>query len=362
MPVGNAARWINQRQVFNHVIRIYEIICDAMREGILSVIGNTPLIELRRVFRHWPIRFLAKLEQANPGGSTKDRPAIHIIEQGLRNGKIRHGTVVIESSSGNMGIGLAQVCSYYRLRFISVVDPKTTPQNINLLRAYNAEVEMVSLPDPETGEYLPARIKRVQELMQVYPDSYWPNQYASRHNSAAHHQTMHEIATACDGDLDYLFCATSTCGTLRGCAEYCHEHRLKARIIAVDAVGSVIFGGNKSTRLIPGHGAAIVPALYCDGLADDSIQVTDLECVVGCHRLVQEESLLAGGSSGAIISAIERYAPSLPSGAVCVAILPDRGERYLDTIYSREWIRDHFGEIAHLWKTPPETLSCPTAT
>src|SRR5258708_30334695 len=120
-----------------------EIIREFMREGILSVIGNTPLVELHRVFRHWPIRFFAKLEQANPGGSTKDRPAIYIIEQGLRNGMIGPGTVVIESSSGNMGIGLAQVCSYYKLRFISVVDPKTTPQNIHLLRAYNAQVEIV---------------------------------------------------------------------------------------------------------------------------------------------------------------------------------------------------------------------------
>lgn len=333
-----------------------------MKQGILSVIGNTPLVEFTRVFRHLPIRFFAKLEQSNPGGSTKDRPALTIIESALQSGKIHSGTVVIESSSGNMGIGLAQVCSYYKLRFIAVVDPKTTMQNINLLKAYNAEVEMVTVPDPKTGEYLPARIQRVHELMHVHHDSYWPNQYASEQNSGAHYRTMDEISTTLDGRLDYLFCATSTCGTLRGCSEYCRKHSLKTKVIAVDAIGSVIFGGTKSKRLIPGHGAAIVPPLYRDSLADDKIHVTDLDCVVGCHRLAQEEVLLAGGSSGAIISAIEQYATNLFAGAICVAILPDRGERYLDTIYNSEWIHQHFGDIEQLWKTPIETLACATAT
>lgn len=332
-----------------------------IKESILSVVGNTPLVELTRVFRHLPLRFFAKLEQFNPGGSTKDRPALHIIERGLKNGEIGPGTVVVESSSGNMGIGLAQVCSYHRLRFICVVDPKTTTQNINLLKAYNAEVEMVEVPDLETGEYLPARIKRVQELIRIYPDSYWPNQYANEHNSGAHHRTMHEISTALNGGPDYLFCATSTCGTLRGCAEYRDEHCPKTRIIAVDAVGSVIFGGKKAKRLIPGHGASMSPALYRDGLVHDSILVPDIDCVVGCHRLVDEEALLAGGSSGAIISAIERYAPNLFPGAVCAAILPDRGERYLDTIFNDEWIKEHFGDIEHLWKIPMGGITCPTA-
>jgi N-(2-amino-2-carboxyethyl)-L-glutamate synthase len=333
-----------------------------MKNGILSTIGGTPLVELTRIFRHWPIRFFAKLEQFNPGGSTKDRPAFLIIERGLHNGTIRPGTIVIESSSGNMGIGLAQACSYYKLHFIAVVDPKTTAQNISLLKAYNATVEMVEAPDPQTGEYLPARIQRVRKLMEVYPNSYWPNQYASVENSEAHHRTMEEICVALDGDLDYLFCATSTCGTLRGCAEYCRKHGLKTKIVAVDAVGSVIFGGKKSKRLIPGHGAAIVPDLYQDGLADDHIDVTDRECVLGCHRMVREETLLAGGSSGAIVSAIERYAPKMFFGAVCVAILPDRGERYLDTIYNRAWVFEHFGEIENLWKTSIENYTYAIAT
>jgi N-(2-amino-2-carboxyethyl)-L-glutamate synthase len=328
-----------------------------MNEGILSAIGCTPMVELTRLYENHEIHLFGKLEQLNPGGSIKDRPALNIIRQGLRTGLIQPDTVVIESSSGNMGIGLAQVCSYYNLRFICVVDAKTTAQNVSLLMAYNAEVEIVSDPDPATGEYLPARIRRVEELTRKFQNSFWCNQYANEYNSRAHHQTMDEIVTALKGRLDYLFVATSSCGTLRGCTEYKRQSRLKVKIIAVDAVGSVIFGKEKAKRLIPGHGAAFVPSLYSEGLTDDYICVTDLECVIGCHRLLRQEALLAGGSSGAIVMAIERYLPKIPHGAVCVAIFPDRGERYLDTIYSEQWIQRHFGDISHIWKTPSKTCA-----
>lgn len=332
-----------------------------IRECILSVIGGTPLVEMHNIFRGRNFRFFAKLEQANPGGSMKDRPALNIIRHGMETGAIRKGTIVIESSSGNMGIGLAQVCAYYRLPFICVVDKKTTAQNINLLKAYNARVEIICEPD-ESGEYLPMRIRRVKELLAAYENSFWPNQYANECNSAAHHQTMHEIVTTLNGKVDYLFCAISTCGTLRGCAEYKKQHQLPTRIIAVDAQGSVIFGGPKAKRLIPGHGASMVPELFRKDLADECVHVTDLDCVVGCHRLVQEEAVLAGGSSGAVVHAVERLLPQFSYGANCVAILPDRGERYLDTIYSPQWVREHFGEITHLWQEPMEMHACAAQT
>ena len=333
-----------------------------MNEGILSVIGNTPIVELTRMSPGQDIRLFAKLEQLNPGGSTKDRPALKIIQHGLQSGAIQSGTIIVESSSGNMGIGLAQVCAYYKLRFICVVDPKTTAQNINLLKAFNAEVEMVKEPDAATGEYLPARIRRVRELVHLYEDSFWPNQYANLQNPGAHYKTMDEIMTALDYKVDYVFCATSTCGTLRGCAEFKKRNQLATKIIAVDAVGSAIFGGDKQKRLIPGHGAAIVPRLYRSDLADDCVHVTDLDCVVGCYRLLQEEAILAGGSSGAIISAVHQYAHKMPDGSVCAVILADRGERYLNTIYSPEWVRENFGEVSTLWKKPIETYACTAAT
>jgi N-(2-amino-2-carboxyethyl)-L-glutamate synthase len=333
-----------------------------MHKSILSAVGNTPLVKLTRLFNDLAFDLYAKLEAFNPGGSSKDRPAVKIIREGVETGRIVPGkTVVIESSSGNMGIGLAQACSYFGVRFVCVVDVKTTLQNIRMLKAYGAEVEVVSDPDPLTGELLQARIDRVESLLHSTPHSFWPNQYSNTDNPRAHHLTMQEIASQLDGKIDYLFCATSTCGTIRGCVEYIRDHGLKTRTFAVDAVGSVIFGGDKARRLIPGHGAAVRPALYSAGIADDCIHVTDLDCIVNCHQLVRREAILAGGSSGAVIAAVRRAIPMIPPGSNCVAILPDRGERYLDTIYSDAWVEEHFGDIAHHLQVPTEAETCATA-
>lgn len=318
-------------------------------EGVLSAIANTPLIKLTRVFPDAKFDLYAKLEFLNPGGSTKDRPALSIIRHGLDTGMIREGTVIVESSSGNMGIGLAQVCAYYGLRFICVVDPKTTSQNIRLLEAYGAEVDLVATPDEETGEYLHARIARVRSILEKTENSFCPNQYSNTDNSGAHRRTMHEVVTALGGKIDYLFCATSTCGTIRGCAEYLKDNGMMTRVYAVDAVGSVIFGGEKAKRLIPGHGAALRPELFREDMAHKCIKVTDLDCIEGCRRLAKGEAILAGGSSGAVLMAVERVKNEIERGATCVVIFPDRGERYLDTIYSDKWVEEHFGDVARLW-------------
>ena len=323
---------------------------DTSREGVLLAIGNTPLVRLTRVCKDIKFDLYAKLEMLNPGGSIKDRTAISILEQGIRTGLVKRDTVIIESSSGNMGVGLAQACSFYGIRFICVVDAKTTAQNTRILRAYGAEIVCIDEPDPVTGEYLKARIDHVEYLLRTVKNSFWPNQYANTYNPRAHYRTMHEITTELGGQLDYLFCATSTCGTLRGCAEYVQQHKLATKIIAVDAVGSVIFGGQKAKRLIPGHGAAITPPLFRSNLADHAVHVKDLDCVVGCRRLARREAILAGGSSGAVITAVDMMRDQIPRDAICGIILPDRGERYLDTIYSNQWVENHFGDVAHYWE------------
>jgi 2,3-diaminopropionate biosynthesis protein SbnA len=334
-----------------------------MSEGILSTVGNTPLIRLARVFKDSQFHLFAKLEGFNPGGSAKDRPALNILEEAMKSGEIGPGTVIVESSSGNLGIGLAQACRYFGLRFVCVVDPKTTQQNIRILRAYGAEIDLVSECDPGTGEFLQARIDRVRTLLQTIKDSFWPNQYASLANAGAHYKTtMREIATELDGKIDYLFCATSTCGTLRGCAEYSRDHNLGARIVAVDAVGSVIFGGRPAKRLIPGHGASRRPELYRPDLADALIRVTDLDCVIGCRRLVRCEAILAGGSSGGVLMAVDKVRQRIPSGATCVAIFHDRGDRYLDTIYSDDWLEEHFSDMSYLWQSQMEMEQCMATT
>ena len=333
-----------------------------MNDSVLKAIGKTPLVRLSRVIPDLHFNLFAKLEGLNPGGSTKDRPAFSIIQHGIDSGRIGPDTVVIESSSGNMGIGLAQACAYYGLRFICVIDPKTTQQNMRLLQAYGAEVDMVLEPDETTGEFLQARLNRVNKLLDSLENTFWPNQYSHRYNPIAHHQTMHEIVSELNGEVDFLFCATSTCGTIRGCAEYVRSHNLQTRIFAVDAVGSVIFGGVNSKRLLPGHGSAVRPALYHPYLAERCIHITDLECVLGCRRLVRQEAILAGGSSGAVLMAVERMKEEIPRDATCAVIFADRGERYLDTIYSDAWVTEHFGDIEHLWQEQKETAVCMVAT
>lgn len=325
-----------------------------MNENILSAIGHTPLVRLARVFPDCPFRLFAKVEGFNPGGSAKDRPAFHILQEAMRTGAIKPWTVVIESSSGNLGIGLAQACRYLGLRFICVMDTNTTAQNIRIIKAYGAEIDLVSKPDP-VGGLLKARIDRVQTLLETIEHSFWTNQYANLSNARAHYRgTMHEIATELDGRIDCLFVATSTCGTLRGCAEYVRDHHIDTHIFAVDARGSVIFGGQPAKRLIPGHGAARRPELYRADLADECVWVTDLDCVVGCRRLAHSEAILAGGSSGGVLMAVEHVKERILPGATCVVIFHDRGERYLDTIYCDEWVAEHFGDIAHLWQDKPE--------
>jgi 2,3-diaminopropionate biosynthesis protein SbnA len=319
-------------------------------EGVLSAIGKTPLVRLTNVFKNCHFKLFAKLEMLNPGGSIKDRTALSILRNGLDLGKITPRTVVIESSSGNMGVGLAQACALLGLRFICVVDPKTTQQNIRILKAYGAEISHVTEPDPITGEYLQARIDRVEQLLCSIPDSFWPNQYSNIYNAMAHYQTMQEVLDSLGQAPDYLFCATSTCGTMRGCAEFIRERNLGTQVIAVDAVGSVIFGGQKAKRLIPGHGAAIIPPLFQANLAHHAVHLKDIDCVMGCRMLTRTEAILAGGSSGAVIMAVQKLYNEIPNGAICVVIFPDRGERYLDTIYADDWVEEHFGEEEVLWR------------
>jgi len=315
-------------------------------DNILATIGRTPLVWLRKLFVDESFRVYAKLEALNPGGSIKDRPARVILEAALREGRIGPHSTIIESSSGNLGIGLAQACRYYGLRFICVVDPKTAVQNLRLLQAYGAEVDMVTAPCPRTGEFLQARIDRVQALLCEIEGSFWPNQYENPWNPESHYRsTMAEIAGALGAKVDYLFIATSTCGTIRGCAEYIRDHGLGTRVVAVDALGSLIFSDFKTKRMIPGMGASIKPPLCDLSLIDEVVHVTDRDCVAGCRRLVAAEGILAGGSSGGVIAAVEKLRDRLPAGANCVAVLCDRGERYLDTVYDDAWVQEHCGEL-----------------
>lgn len=317
-----------------------------INEGIFQTIGCTPLIPLKRLFEQECFDVYGKLEMMNPGGSSKDRSALNMIREAIKRGDLHEDSVVIESSSGNLGISLAHICRYLGLRFICVVDPRTTEQHKAIIRSFDGEIELVTHRDVDTGEYLPARICRVNELLQEIPNSYWTNQYGNPDNYRAHElTTMPEIIDML-GIIDYLFCGVSTCGTIRGCMEYIRKNNFSTKLVAVDAQGSIIFGGEKGPRQFPGLGAGLVPSLYQPDIADRVIHVSDLACVQGCHDLLHYESVMAGASSGGVISAIQCMTPSIPAGSICVAILPDRGERYLNTVYNPNWIKQHLNSLS----------------
>lgn len=308
-----------------------------IHDSITDCIGCTPLVTLKRLFPPPLPSIIAKLELLNPGGSVKDRVARFIISQSLKAGLIKPDTHLVESSSGNLGMALAMVARFYDLSFTCVVDPKITPSNLRLLQLLGARIEMVSEPDDQGG-YLKTRIQRVHELLQRLPNSYWINQYANDLNWQAHfNDTGQEIVEALDTPIDCLVIAVSTSGTILGVARRLREAYPRLRVIAVDAVGSVIFGGAPGPREIPGIGASRIPELLRHDEVDDVIFVSDREAVEGCRELVQQEGILAGGSSGSVIAALKKLAPTLPSHSRILTILPDRGERYLDSLYNEEW-------------------------
>jgi N-(2-amino-2-carboxyethyl)-L-glutamate synthase len=316
--------------------------------GILSTVGQTPLVRLTRLFPAGRLMLWGKLEAANPGGSMKDRPALRMVREALRSGTLTSHSILVESSSGNLAIGLAQTCAALGLRLRVVVDPKITQTNLKILRAYGAEIDMVGIPDPQTGEYLAARQKRVAELLATLPGAVNLNQYANPDNPAAHREgTIAEILDGSDTPPDWLVIAVSTCGTLRGARQAVLDRGLRTKILAIDAAGSILFG-QRGPRLLPGHGAGTIPAHMADDLADAAALVTDADCVAGCRALVAREAILAGASSGGIVAALSRLQRSWPEGTRVAAVLPDRGERYLDTVYDDNWCVRHFGAVPQL--------------
>ncbi|WP_207395505.1 2,3-diaminopropionate biosynthesis protein SbnA [Bremerella alba] len=310
-------------------------------KGILEAIGSTPLVQLTRFLDRNDVTLYAKLESQNPGGSAKDRPALQMLREAIESGKVNSDTTIVESSSGNMGIGLAQACRYYGLRFVCVVDPRAQAQNLAIIKALGSEIEQVTTPIE--GDFLAARLARVDELLEQLPNSYWPNQYANTENPKAHELgTIREIDETLDGTLDYLFVATSSTGTIQGCRNYLRARGRNTQVVAVDATGSVLFGGTSGRRMIPGLGAGREPALARHKFFKHVHRVTDLDCVIGCRRAATKEAMLIGGSAGGVLEAI-RSAQNTLLGKTCVAILHDSGARYLDTVFNDQWVQQELG-------------------
>jgi N-(2-amino-2-carboxyethyl)-L-glutamate synthase len=325
--------------------------------SILATIGNTPLIRVTGFLDEQDVALYLKLEAANPGGSVKDRPARRMLEQAIRTGRVGPDTVVVESSSGNTGIGLAQVCAYYGLRFVCVVDGRTQPHNLAIMRALGAELVAVDAPLDGSVDLLTARLERVTGLLAELDDAFWPNQYANTHNPRAHqYGTMAEIDAALGGAVHDLFVAVSSTGTIGGCVDHLARHDRRTRVVAVDAEGSVLFGGDAGRRVIPGLGAGRIPSLAIGREVDEVARVSDLDCVVGCRRLALTDAMLVGGSAGGALQVVRSRQAEL-RGRTCVVVAADSGHRYLDTVFDDDWVEQTLGtspgELADLVGPPP---------
>lgn len=304
-----------------------------------DLIGNTPLVALTRLFDGHGPRVYAKLESQNPGGSAKDRPAAAMLEEALATGQVRPGDTIVESSSGNLGVALAQQARWHGLRFICVVDPRTNETTKRLIRAYGGEVLTIDQPDPATGDWLVARIAAVQVLVSSMPGAWWPNQYGNHLNPVAHRDgTIREVLSELGRTPTALYVATSSTGTLVGCTDGLRQAGHDTRIVAVDAAGSVLFAGARGQRKLPGFGAGIVPALAAAARPDHVVRVTDLDCVTGCRRLVATEALLVGASAGGVVSALARDLGDYGPEDDVVMVFHDAGARYLDTVYDDTWV------------------------
>lgn len=310
-------------------------------DNVLDLVGQTPMVRLDRYLDVPDVALIAKVEALNPGGSAKDRPARYMIERALADGRLSRGDTVVESSSGNMGIGLAQTCAVHGLKFICVIDPNAQTQNVAIIRALGGQIELVE--QAIEGDFLAARLERVAVLLNGNPDRFWPNQYANTDNPASHEAgTIAEIDAALPDQIDYLFVACSSTGTARGCRDYLHRMGRKTKVIAVDAQGSTLFDGVAGPRKISGMGAGRLPELAKGQRFDDVIRVTDITCVAGCRRAVAREGFLVGGSGGGVLEAVRGMQHEL-RGKTAVAIIHDSGARYLGTVFDPDWVARELG-------------------
>ncbi|WP_290051593.1 2,3-diaminopropionate biosynthesis protein SbnA [Amycolatopsis solani] len=281
-----------------------------------------------------------KCENFNFAGSVKLKAARSMLDAAERAGVVTPDSVIVESSSGNLAIALAMLTASRGHRFVCVLDPRANPGVRRLVESMGGEVVVVTRLD-ETGGYLRSRIRTVQELCERNPGYLWLNQYANDENWRAHYRHTAPALVRQFPSVDYVFIGAGTTGTLMGCARYLKDTGHKAKVVAVDSVGSVTFGGEPRPRFLPGLGTSRRPELFDESVVDDVVLQDEPSAVRMCHRLAGS-GFLFGASTGTVLSAAERYLKDLPDDVTAVAISPDLGDRYLDTLYDRSWVEERF--------------------
>ena len=297
-------------------------------EGVLELIGSTPLVRLQKILLPGDAAVWAKLEFMNPGGSVKDRICLRMIEKAEREGRVRSDTTVVEPTSGNTGISLAMVCAAKGYRLILTMPETVSMERRSLLAAFGARLELTSGKEGMRGA-----IQRAEELAEKSDNFFLPQQFKNPENSRAHRETTaQEIYDQCQGKIDAFICAVGTGGTITGVGEVLKERLGRVLIVAVEPSRSaVLSGGNPGPHRILGIGAGFVPEVLNRAVIDRVIPVADEEAEETARQLAEGEGLWAGISSGAAAFAALKVAREMGKGKRVVVLFAVGGERYANT-------------------------------
>jgi cystathionine beta-synthase len=316
-------------------------------ENILSAIGATPLVKLTKVVPPDAATVLAKLEYLNPGGSIKDRMALHIIEKAEREGLLKKGGTIVENTSGNTGVGVALAAAVKGYRCIFTMPDKMSKEKQDTLKAFGAQVVVTPTNVPaDSPESYYSVAKRIAAET---PNSFYLNQYHNPDNIEAHYRiTAPEIWEQTGGRFDAFVAGIGTGGTMSGCGRYFKEKNPKILNIGADPIGSVYYSMFKTGKLsephvykVEGVGEDMMCGAMDLKVMDDVRQFDDRQAFVMARRLAREEGIFAGGSSGAAVHVAAQIARELGKGKVVVVPLPDGGRAYISKFYSDEWMRDN---------------------
>lgn len=301
----------------------------AVIRSIDALVGDTPLLELVRIQEHFGLsaRILAKLEYFNPAGSVKDRIARNILDQAEKDGRLKKGTVIIEPTSGNTGIGLAAFCAVRGYKLIIVMPESMSIERRRQIKAYGAEIVLTPATLGMKGA-----IEKAQALHESLADSFIAGQFQNPANPAAHYETTGpEIWRQTGGDIQFFIAGVGTGGTLTGAGGYLKARDPKIKIIAVEPAASpVLSGGPAGPHKIQGIGAGFIPKNLDLSVVDEVMTIGDEEAITMARLLAHNSGILVGISSGAAICAAVSIGKANP-GATLVAILPDNGDRYLSS-------------------------------
>ncbi|GIZ14769.1 PLP-dependent cysteine synthase family protein [Capnocytophaga catalasegens] len=317
--------------------------------NVLELVGNTPLISLEKITKDLPGHYLAKVEAFNPGHSAKDRIALYLIEDAERNGTLKPGGVIVESTSGNTGFSLAMISAIKGYRCILAISDKSSKDKIDMLRAMGAEVHVCpsNVPADDPRSYY----KTAERLHNQTPNSIYINQYFNEKNIDAHfHSTGKEIWEQTNGEVTHVVVCSGTGGTISGIGRYLKSKNPNVKVLGVDADGSVIKKYHETGVLDPnelhsyqieGLGKNMIPSATDFDIIDQFVKVNDKESALAARTITTQTGIFCGYTSGSAFVATEKYAQkgTFDSNSVVVILFPDHGSRYMSKIYNDEWMK-----------------------